>query len=352
MKIKSTFKESANNYLPHTRNANGITLIALVVTIIILIILAMVSIGAILGDNGLINMATKSSEEYTKKAEEEQKQLNDIEDYINDITNSNWENYDDDSGKEETPKLETPKLEKPTGDDKTLEIGEVVINNNPLDKGWKYFCQDEDNYYFIYEDFFDSDAIPNPGTTRGGWIRITEPYNLMSLYSNSSNQERQDDLVNYLLGAKNYAGIWDPVTEAIKEALRKKDLPEEEINKISTTGSPMKEQFADAYNERYGETKKLVVTGQTSNYYGDYNLGNFGYVKSLDLTDEEIYNNDLFFPHHEKYEGCPGYWLASASNMHWYVCYVSCMDCKLGTNDGGVMAGIRPLVKIPKSLFE
>ena len=43
------------------KNNKGITLIALIVTIIILIILAAISIGAITGDNGIINNAKYSA---------------------------------------------------------------------------------------------------------------------------------------------------------------------------------------------------------------------------------------------------------------------------------------------------
>ncbi len=42
----------------------GITLIALVVTIIILLILAGITIGTLLGENGIITRATKAREEY------------------------------------------------------------------------------------------------------------------------------------------------------------------------------------------------------------------------------------------------------------------------------------------------
>lgn len=50
----------------------GITLIALVVTIIILLILAGITIGTLLGENGIITRATKAREEY-KIAEAKEK---------------------------------------------------------------------------------------------------------------------------------------------------------------------------------------------------------------------------------------------------------------------------------------
>ena len=42
-------------------NSKGITMVALIVTIIVLIILATISIGAITGDNGIINNAKYSA---------------------------------------------------------------------------------------------------------------------------------------------------------------------------------------------------------------------------------------------------------------------------------------------------
>ena len=57
------------------RNVDGITLIALVVTIVVLLILASVSITAVFGDNGLIQIAKKAAEETEKASEEEQRQL-------------------------------------------------------------------------------------------------------------------------------------------------------------------------------------------------------------------------------------------------------------------------------------
>ena len=46
-----------------TKNENGITLIALIVTIVVLIILAGISIGAIVGDNGIISKSKEAKEE-------------------------------------------------------------------------------------------------------------------------------------------------------------------------------------------------------------------------------------------------------------------------------------------------
>ena len=60
---------------------------ALVVTIIVLILLAGVSISLVIGDNGIIQKATKGREDYTGATINEQQDLNKIEDYIEDSAN-------------------------------------------------------------------------------------------------------------------------------------------------------------------------------------------------------------------------------------------------------------------------
>ena len=72
MKEKSTLKDVANNYLTHTKNKKGITLVALVITIVVLLILAGVSINLVLGNNGII---AKAKDAETKSAEASQNDL-------------------------------------------------------------------------------------------------------------------------------------------------------------------------------------------------------------------------------------------------------------------------------------
>lgn len=60
------------------KNIKGITLISLVVTIIILIIISSVSIGIILGNNGLTGKAKTAKEEYQSSIDDENKKLEEI----------------------------------------------------------------------------------------------------------------------------------------------------------------------------------------------------------------------------------------------------------------------------------
>ena len=54
------------------RTNSGVTLIALIITIIVLLILAGVTISMVVGDNGVLNQATKASDE-TEIADEKEK---------------------------------------------------------------------------------------------------------------------------------------------------------------------------------------------------------------------------------------------------------------------------------------
>ena len=75
MKEKSTLKDVANNYLTHTKNEIGITLIALVVTIVVLLILAATSISMLTGENGIVTKAQEAKEENRGGTVEERRDL-------------------------------------------------------------------------------------------------------------------------------------------------------------------------------------------------------------------------------------------------------------------------------------
>ena len=57
------------------KNSKGITLVALVLTIIVLIILAGISIGALVGDNGVLNQAQQAKIKHEDEGAKEQLEL-------------------------------------------------------------------------------------------------------------------------------------------------------------------------------------------------------------------------------------------------------------------------------------
>lgn len=89
-------KVNNNKIINKIKQDRAITLIALVLTIIVLIIISSVSIGIILGNNGLINRAKTAKSEYQNSIDDENKKLEEIYSklLIADTNGSSLENVD------------------------------------------------------------------------------------------------------------------------------------------------------------------------------------------------------------------------------------------------------------------
>ena len=72
-----------------TKDKNGITLVALVVTIIVLILLAGVSINLVIGNNGIMQKALKAKKDMEQAAKEEQEGLSALEERLNSLNTAN-----------------------------------------------------------------------------------------------------------------------------------------------------------------------------------------------------------------------------------------------------------------------
>ena len=72
-----------------TKDKNGITLVALVVTIIVLIFLAGVSINLVIGNNGIMQKAVKAKRDMEQAAKEEQEGLSALEERLNSLNTAN-----------------------------------------------------------------------------------------------------------------------------------------------------------------------------------------------------------------------------------------------------------------------
>lgn len=101
------------------RKENGITLIALVITIIILIILAGISIGMLVGDNGIITKAKQAKQDTEVAQEEQDKSLTNMEEYIKEQINET-SSLPEDTGK---PELQSLKMLVNAGSDGFLQLG-------------------------------------------------------------------------------------------------------------------------------------------------------------------------------------------------------------------------------------
>ena len=95
-----------------TKEENGITLIALVITIIVLLILASVSIAMLTGNNGILTQAKLAKENTQVAKEDEENKLSNNNEYINAktgnavpgeiVTETKKDNYVDTNGEKAT----------------------------------------------------------------------------------------------------------------------------------------------------------------------------------------------------------------------------------------------------------
>lgn len=70
-----------------SKNQNGVTLIALVITIIVLLILAGVSIAALSGDNGILTKAQEAKNKTNESQVQENTRLEGYNEYLHNASN-------------------------------------------------------------------------------------------------------------------------------------------------------------------------------------------------------------------------------------------------------------------------
>ncbi len=120
-----------------SKNNNGITLVALVISIIILLILATISIQA-LTNTGLFAKAQEAKEKTKNATENQAKTLNEYEDELNKYVSGTSQTKTDWTGKVNKPKLMTGmtaiKFTDPTGDEKANEGN--VVKTTDTDTTW------------------------------------------------------------------------------------------------------------------------------------------------------------------------------------------------------------------------
>lgn len=124
-----------NEYIKLSKNNNGITLIALVVTIVILIILAGVSIKLILGDNGLVEKTKYAKEQQTIETIREKLDIVKGSDYIEQVGNNSIDTYFETLEKEKIEPYTITNKQKITTDKGIIEVDNkysymVTIENN------------------------------------------------------------------------------------------------------------------------------------------------------------------------------------------------------------------------------
>ena len=391
------------------KKEKGITLIALVVTIIVLLLLAGISLQMLTGQSGTVNQASTAKYETGRSSLVEQARL-DVTDAIIETGNLTEEQFkeilkqyfqegsipenlpedlseviliskdeeykdvlaseiyngklkgkveEDEVEDEEDDEVEDDKIKlKKPNDDEILDIGDVEVNGKKLTHGWKYYYTDESakRFYFIYEDYLENSYLTDAGHAFDfkNYIKKSNKYCI-------SSTGKREDLINYLTGKEKYTDAWDDLKLGVEKAIKEKI---EENVTVTVSGGSTVQQLAKAYNERYEKddgSQKLEITGNDKNGF-KYKLDGKE-SDTINVSNKEVYNNKIFFPHKEEYEKCEGYWLSSASDNSYdflstYVCYIDCSGnfdsstCSYNYIDSLNHVGVRPVISIPETAFE
>ena len=161
---------------------------------------------------------------------------------------------------------------------------------------WKVFLNDGDNVYIIASDY-----VPNTNLNKEDGITAIGTYSI----SGSS----VEGLVNWL----QTNSYWDIYTTGLSGATAK--------------GGPNHKEFWASYNAKYG-------TDYGSLYHN--------------IATQAGYNDLLYFPHKEKWNGVAAYWLSSAESTTAVQWVYSSGYVGGGPNQQDY-TGVRPLVKLPAS---
>ena len=127
-------------------------------------------------------------------------------------------------------------------------IGDSSIESNKLLRGWKYFYDDGENIYLIYDYYLENNKIP---TSLINGISL-DGYNVAILGSGKT----RDNLVAYLSDNSisnnmSTSGIWGGFAEGVRNALIAKGLSTS--IEVKATGSPTVIQFQASYDTMYPE---------------------------------------------------------------------------------------------------
>ena len=220
------------------RNNNGITLIALVITIIVLIILAGVTIGAVMGENGIIENAKKAKQNMTNASGEENKQLQNLTNEMNELLEG--ENGENGGNEGETPKG-------------TIDFGDVTWNNGQAEVS------------IITDNTKDLLQYQVNGTEDGSWKELKSGDKVTNLYHN--------DEVN--------ARLWNGNSSEIKKKkIEDTNVPEVQISvtnvttnsiSVSVVASDKESGLSDTDTYAYYKNGAFV-TASTNNSYVYNNL--------------------------------------------------------------------------------
>ena len=365
-----------------TKEAKGITLIALVITIIVLLILAGVTIATLTGDNGILNQAGKAKDKTTEAESIERVQVEVAGSYELDGTidkdqlNKNLgniaglkigeSNFGGENIVKELPVTVTLNgydigIDANGGVEKIPEIiakiranpqayyGKKVTNYNANGKTYRIFYVDKDNdfkdgYNTIYLKA-DYSGIVSCSTSYDASKTLIKKMN--PLWATKGNTVEAETTTISNENEQAAAWLCDPSKWTAYCDTDKANY---------AIGGPSVEMYVKSYNQTHGDDA-LGCQYQTNNVPG------YGYKVNGTIQNSGWYTNDDTLDYSMTYKsmycGQNGnktgdWWLASPSadvSGSGYVCRVGGYWARLGNGSYGSGDGVSPLVSLKSSFI-
>ena len=190
-----------------SKQEQGITLIALVVTIIVLLILASVTISAVLGENGLVQKAKQATQAHQNAVITENNQMNNASNFINTLANNDSQDDEEDDEEDEGEwwiPTEAELAELQAAD--AITIFGTVVGLNVDIASMNELSNDAKVMLILYQipNAFYVILLNNPSTYLGVLTKKSVDVNLKEY----ENQEKTDELLYGILKNATNVPFW------------------------------------------------------------------------------------------------------------------------------------------------
>lgn len=250
----------------------------------------------------------------------------------------------------------------------------VEVNGVKVDD-WKVFLKDEDGIYIITSDYLPIEALGSKDNAESivskTGLNVARKYSVMFNDSRSFPAQTMNDEVikKYVKEhtTSNYSAYLRNNVTPILNSDNWKEFVDEEQGASYAIGTPTVEMFVKSWNDGTAkDTNKAIISSRITDTYElkidsasgnvTYKDENEGYddsvydrtLESEHLRSTDGYNNELYYPHHEKVDNSvQSYWLASLYGNTEYSYYTVRFDGGITGDSAGSIAyyhALRPIV--------
>lgn len=297
------------------KKENAITLIALIITIIVMLILASVVINLTLGENGLFTTAKYAVKNYTNAQDMEIAELNEFNNTILAILDKEENSGNGEGGTDNKDDMIATDIENAQNYGRAVNYN-ITVNSTVLDN-WKLFYIDKESQdiFLIYGDYLNSILFPTSSELRV--FNVTGKY-----FATQWGDPNDSTKPAFQPGWATNKTLFKAIKYNLNSSYNSSKCASTLLNTDNWTsfvnnnfadlaiGSPTVEMWVESWNEK--GYKNIELT--TDNLGYEISESSFG----VDLSTDEGYNDEMFFPYKEMMGGADGYWIASPYSNAYY----------------------------------